>query len=59
MDIQRPSYEFLKFTKRIEVYRNHKRLMGCAEKKYLCAKLPPYLKSYHMGMPDWVLGWLP
>ena len=33
MDILRPSYKYLKFTKRVEVYKNHKRLTGYTEKK--------------------------
>ena len=42
MDIVRPSYEWLKFTKRIEVYRNHKRLTGCTEKI-------AYARTYHFS----------
>ena len=39
-DILRPSYECSKFTKRIEIYRNHKRLTGYTEKPIYAQRYP-------------------
>ena len=45
-DDLRPSYGCLKFTKRTGMFN------GLYFKNYLCAKLPLFLKSYHIIYPE-------